>query len=236
MLGILTATLLVNLRTANFTGVSVIFAEVLVIAGVLRVNRMRADAAERSALELSRIDALTRLANRRVFERTLSIAAEVPNGASTSGYDRGGLILADVDNFKTINSTGGHKAGDEVLRMIAAVLDGTVGQQATVCRIGGDEFAVIVQDGNAAELSRTAAKLRAAIGAVDWNVLSAAPVTLSMGYATWEHVESWKDIVVASDLALRASKDAGKNAVTSAPQDEQAPRVPRIGPDQALAG
>jgi diguanylate cyclase (GGDEF)-like protein len=236
MLGILTATLLVNLRTANFTGVSVIFAEVLVIAGVLRVNRMRADAAERSALELSRIDALTRLANRRVFERTLSIASEVPNNASMGGYDRGGLILADVDNFKTINSTGGHKAGDEVLRMIAAVLEGTVGQQATVCRIGGDEFAVIVQGGDAAELSRTAAKLRAAIGAVDWNVLSAAPVTLSMGYATWEHVDSWKDIVVASDLALRASKDAGKNAVTSAPQDAQASRVPRIGPDQALAG
>jgi PleD family two-component response regulator len=95
---------------------------------------------------------------------------------------------------------------------------------------------VIVQDGDGAELMRTAAKLRAAIGAVDWNVLSAAPVTLSLGYATWEHVDGWKDIVVAADIALRASKDAGKNAVTSAPQDAEPRRVPRIGPDQALAG
>jgi diguanylate cyclase (GGDEF)-like protein len=236
MLGILAATLLYNVETANFMGVSVIVGEVLVIAGVLRINRIRSDAAERSALELSRIDTLTKLANRRVFERTLAIAAEKPNDETATGYDRGGLILADVDNFKTINSAGGHRTGDEVLRMIASVIDGAVGRDATVCRIGGDEFAVIVTEGDAAELMRTAAKTKAAMGAVDWNVLCAPKVTLSLGYATWEHVDGWKDIVVAADLALRASKDAGKNAVTSAPQDEQISPVPRIGPDQAIAG
>jgi PleD family two-component response regulator len=83
---------------------------------------------------------------------------------------------------------------------------------------------------------RTAAKARAAIGAVDWNVLCEPKVTLSMGYATWEHVDAWKDIVIAADLALRASKDAGKDAVSIAPKDSaSATRPPRIGPDQAIA-
>jgi diguanylate cyclase (GGDEF)-like protein len=236
MMGILIATLVVNVQTANFTGVSVIVGEVLVIAGLLRYNRLRADAAERAALELSRIDALTKLSNRRVFERKLARAAQLPRSGAGSGYDRGGLILADVDNFKTINSSGGHKAGDEVLRMIAAVLEGAVGSEATVCRIGGDEFAVIVQQGDASDLMRTAAKARAAIGAVDWNVLCEPNVTLSMGYASWEYVDDWKDIVIAADLALRASKDAGKDAVTVAPQDSAAVnRPPRLGPDQAVA-
>lgn len=234
MLGILIATLISNIQTANFTGVSVIVAEVLVIAAVLRFNRTRADAAERAALELARIDALTRLANRRVFERTLALAAESSVNPAATTYDRGGLILADVDDFKSINSSGGHKAGDEVLRMIASVLEGAVGKEATVCRIGGDEFAVIVPSGDAAHLMRTAEKARAAIGAVDWHVLCEPKVTISMGYASWEFVDSWKDIVIAADIALRASKDAGKNAVTVAQRDSVS--VPRLGPDVAAAG
>lgn len=234
MLGILIATLISNIQTANFSGVSVIVGEVLVIAALLRFNRVRADAAERSALELSRVDALTRLANRRVFERTLALAAEASADPSATEYNRGGLILVDVDDFKAINSSGGHKAGDEVLRMIASVLEGAIGREATVCRIGGDEFAVIVPDGDAAELMRTAEKARAAIGAVDWHVLCEPKVTLSMGYATWEFVDSWKDIVIAADLALRASKDSGKDAVTVSHRDSAS--VPRLGPDVAAAG
>ena len=235
MTGILIATLLVNAQTANFTAVSVIVGEVLVIAALLRYNRVRADAAEGAALELSRVDALTKLANRRVFERRLVEKSEVARDGDTA-YNLGGLILADVDNFKMINSSGGHKAGDEVLRMIAAVLEGAVGSEGTVCRIGGDEFAVVVEGGDAASLMRTAAKARAAIGAVDWNVLCEPTVTLSMGYATWEHVDGWKDIVVAADLALRMSKDAGKDAVSVAPRDAEAARQQlRLGPDQALA-
>ncbi len=234
MLGILVATLISNIQTANFTGVSVIFGEVLVIAAILRINRVRADAAEREALELSRIDALTRLANRRVFERTLALAAEGRSRESDGNYNSGGLILADVDDFKSINSSGGHKAGDEVLRMIASVLDGAVGREATVCRIGGDEFAVIVPEGGSADLMRVAAKCRAAIMSVDWHVLCEPKVTLSLGYATWEHVEDWKEIVVAADIAMRTSKESGKDTVRSAPV--RAATSIRLGPGSAAAG
>lgn len=223
MFGIVGATLAFNANQGDFTGALVIAAEMLVIAGVLRYNRNREDAAERAALEVSRTDALTRLANRRVFEHSLATLAERPVRAGA--YDRGGLILADVDNFKTINTTGGHRSGDEVLRMIAAVLEGTAGSDATVCRIGGDEFALVVPEGDDAALMRLAAKCRAAIAAVDWNVLCEPIVTVSIGYATWESVTAWKDLVVAADLGMQMSKDSGKDTVTAA-----APSVPRLGP------
>ncbi|MBJ7458939.1 MAG: GGDEF domain-containing protein [Thermoleophilaceae bacterium] len=236
ILAVLIATLAADAQAATFAGVYVIIGEVVVIAGLLRFSRARTDAAGRAALELSRIDALTKLPNRRVFQRSLAEAAEVPRGASAADYDRGGLILADVDNFKTINASGGHKTGDEVLRMIASVLEGAMGDDGMICRIGGDEFAVIVPEGDAPSLMRTAAKARAAIGSVDWNVLCEPKVTLSIGYATWEHVGGWKEIVIAADLALRASKDSGKDVVTVAPCDKQAAaRPPRLGPGHALA-
>jgi diguanylate cyclase (GGDEF)-like protein len=235
--GILLATLAADFNRASSAGVSVILGELLVIAAVLRFNRMRTDAAERAALELSRTDALTGLANRRVFERTLAIAAEAPAAADAIGYDRGGLILIDVDDFKQINTSGGHKAGDEVLRMIAAVLEGAVGRDATVCRIGGDEFAVVMPAGDASAVMRMAEKCRAASGAVDWRVLCEPTVTLSLGYATWEQVDDWKDIVIAADLALRSSKRSGKDAVSTAPQSAARQIQMGLGPGaDALAG
>jgi diguanylate cyclase (GGDEF)-like protein len=226
MVGIVTATLFFNTSAQHFTGTMVTIGVMLLVACMLQYNRHRVAAAEREALELSRVDALTKLANRRVFERMLAeIAGQIED--SEDAATRGGLILADVDNFKTINTTGGHKSGDEVLRMIAAVLDGAVGREATVCRIGGDEFAVIVAEGDTGDVMRAAAKCRAAVGAVDWKVLCEPNVTLSIGYAGWEHVDSWKDLVVAADLALQGSKDAGKNAVTSAPTPTPALRASR---------
>lgn len=228
MIGVLLAVLAANFRTQDFGEVSVTVGEALVLAVLLRHSRTRAIAAERAALKLSRTDALTGLANRRVFERTLAIAEQIP--IDSVEYDHGGLIFADVDNFKTINTVGGHKGGDEVLKMIAAVLDGAVGREATVCRIGGDEFAVIVPDGDASAVMRTAAKCRAAIGAVDWHVLTEADVTISMGYATWEFVDTWKDLVIAADLALQASKDAGRDCV-SGPSEHQV-QARRVGPEE----
>lgn len=179
---------------------------ILFVAALLRYNSYRAERAEKRVLELAHTDMLTGLANRRVFESTLAGATREAGG---------GLILADVDNFKAINSSGGHRAGDEVLRLIASVLDGASGPDATLCRIGGDEFAVILSSGDSGDVMRAAAKCRAAIGAVDWHVLCEPELTLSFGYASWKDVESWKDIVIAADGALSQSKQAGKDRVSS---------------------
>jgi diguanylate cyclase (GGDEF)-like protein len=227
----LAAPLIVSPTAESFTRVMTIAGEVLLIACLLQYNRHRAEQAQARALELSRIDALTKLANRRVFERTLASAGEAFEAEEPS-VPAGGLVLIDVDDFKAINTAGGHKSGDEVLRMIASVLDGAIGRDATVCRIGGDEFAAIFPAGDTSDLMRAAAKCRAAVGSVDWEVLCEPKVTVSIGYATWDLVDAWKDLVVAADVALQLSKDSGKNAVSSAPTVA----APRIGPSPEQLG
>lgn len=201
-------------------GLTIVLAEAAVLAAVLGYNRIHAVKVNHEAMRLARTDALTGLANRRVFEDRLVDGQE---GADQS--DAGGLILADVDDFKGVNSSGGHPTGDEVLKMIAAVLEGAAGPEATVCRIGGDEFAVIVPRGDSGDLARAAAKCRAAIGAVDWDTICEPEVTMSFGYASWAHVRNWRELVIAADMAMGISKEKGKNTV-SAPQFSARPADP----------
>jgi diguanylate cyclase (GGDEF)-like protein len=87
-------------------------------------------------------DGLTGLYNRRYFDETLS-----DHLAAACRYKRDlGLVLFDLDNFKQINDTEGHPAGDDVLRQFAAILQSTARKADIVCRYGGDEFAVILPE------------------------------------------------------------------------------------------
>lgn len=205
---------------AGGSGLPIVLAEVAVLAALLGYNRLHAVKTSHEAVQLARTDALTNLANRRVFQDKL-----LAGQAGADQPDAGGLILADVDDFKGVNSSGGHPTGDEVLKMIAAVLEGAAGPEATVCRIGGDEFAVIVDHGDSGDLARSAAKLRAAVGAVDWDPICEGDVTMSFGYASWAHVRNWRELVIAADMAMGISKQKGKDTV-SAPQFSARPADP----------
>jgi diguanylate cyclase (GGDEF)-like protein len=122
------------------------------------------------------------------------------------------VALLDVDGFKQINDTYGHLAGDEVLQEVAARVGGAAGG-ITLGRFGGDEFVAVLLGRTAAEASRVAEVMRAAVAATpvrtDDGLVS---VTVTIGVA--EHVgDSVPDLVRAADDAMYGAKRAGRNRV-----------------------
>ena len=113
-------------------------AFLLLLTGLEHEARRDADA---SSFEANH-DALTGLANRRAFMRSLAERLSGADGPPT----RDVLLFCDLDRFKRVNDTGGHEAGDRMLAAVAAAVAGSVRARDIVARIGGDEFAVILVD------------------------------------------------------------------------------------------
>lgn len=157
---------------------------------------------------LSITDGLTGLRNHRFFQDTLAnVLHELPaQGRSVS------LIILDVDNFKNFNDTYGHVAGDVVLKVAAGILKESVEEPGLVARYGGEEFAVVLPDADAADAVEIAERLRSAFEKHNWQFTN---VTASFGVATTSSPDiKPKELTQAADLALYASKKAGRNRVT----------------------
>jgi diguanylate cyclase (GGDEF)-like protein len=121
--------------------------------------------------QLSRHDVLTECLNRRGFEEHVAsaLARAERGGASPS------LLLLDLDDFKAVNDSQGHAAGDELLQWVAAVLKGAVRVEDSVARLGGDEYAVLLSGCPTVEAPAVAERLRA---------LLAERISVSIGTAT----------------------------------------------------
>jgi diguanylate cyclase (GGDEF)-like protein len=110
--------------------------------------------------ELGRRDELTSLFNRRGFNSLLQDALD---GAAQSPVS---LVLVDLDDFKSVNDKHGHVTGDEVLVAVARTIERSTGTLGSVCRIGGDEFAVILRETTAAGAAVAAGMVREALSAL----------------------------------------------------------------------
>jgi diguanylate cyclase (GGDEF)-like protein len=101
-------------------------------------------------------DQLTGIWNRRAFDEDLDkgLVHVASNGSSL------GLILLDMDEFKTINDTRGHRAGDEALKALAALIDSLIPANSRAYRIGGDEFAILLTDPSPSETSAVLSQLQ----------------------------------------------------------------------------
>jgi two-component system cell cycle response regulator len=165
-----------------------------------------------SCQEAAFTDHLTGLANRRRFERQLE--REV---ARTERYGHPFcLLLLDIDNFKEVNDTYGHEAGDEVLRCVANVIQSGTRGIDTGARIGGDEFAIILPETSLARGLEVAERLRASVSALG----ASAPcrVTASLGIAELPScVRTGEELRAASDAALYDAKRAGRDRAACAP-------------------
>lgn len=162
-------------------------------------------------------DALTGLYNRRYFWRRLGdeLAFAQRHARPVS------LLVGDLDLFKHVNDTYGHPVGDKVLDAVAGALMSLRRRGDTVARVGGEEFAVILPETDAAEVLRVAERLREAIAALSFEVQGASKafaVTISFGSATVPPGQPMAADTVfkAADLAMYRAKQAGRNCVVAA--------------------
>jgi diguanylate cyclase (GGDEF)-like protein/PAS domain S-box-containing protein len=157
-------------------------------------------AAEERLRHMADHDALTGLFNRRRFEEELE--RHIAYGRR---YGMGGaMLLIDLDDFKQVNDGYGHRAGDGVLTTVAAVLRERLRESDIVARFGGDEFAVLMPVGGAADASELADLL---IDAICTEVPSpAGPIHASVGIAVFTDLTTPDEILSRADDAMYADK------------------------------
>lgn len=157
-------------------------------------------------------DVLTGLANRGLFYDRLSHALERAHRSN----EPLALMLIDIDDFKSVNDTLGHNAGDTVLKSVAQALNRAVRQSDTVSRIGGDEFAVLLEDVPYPHAAFAVAKkiLAAPLAAAAGSEPRSAPCSLSVGIAIYEpgaEPIQIQTLFQRADTALYRAKHNGKN-------------------------
>jgi len=166
----------------------------------------------RGALHDALSDPLTGLANRRAFDLELRTVA-----ARASSSSPAHLVLADIDHFKQVNDTHGHAIGDEVLRIVGAVLLASVRCEALVARLGGDEFGLVLPRAGAHHAAAVATRLCARLASHPL-VVGGVPeglerITLSIGVAGWRGDESDAEWCARADAALYRAKRRGRSRV-----------------------
>jgi diguanylate cyclase (GGDEF)-like protein len=153
-------------------------------------------------------DHLTALFNHRFFHERL---AEEMRRSSRSRFPVG-LLIYDIDDFKRVNDTYGHLVGDQVLQGVASISRETCRQEDVICRIGGEEFAVILPGGNLEDSTALGERLREGIAAVSFPAVG--QITVSVGVAEGPmHASSPRELMACADLALLEAKVSGKDQV-----------------------
>ncbi|WP_260954627.1 sensor domain-containing diguanylate cyclase [Pseudomonas citri] len=165
--------------------------------------------AERQLNELAYHDPVTGLYNRHYFKEKLESAVAVALRYATSCA----VMFIDLDDFKIVNDTLGHETGDQLLVLVAERLRDTLRSDDVVCRIGGDEFAVILENGpGATQAKRVAANIVAALSSpfsIDGRQIG---VGASLGISLCpEHASDTASLLRNADIAMYRAKGSGKN-------------------------
>lgn len=204
----------------------------LILGGLLTTHRHIVHRAEFAANH----DHLTGAWSRKAFfeiatrERARSARAARPLA----------LMLIDLDNFKAINDSGGHHAGDLALQLVAERARRTLRAVDCVARLGGDEFAVLLPDTGLGHAAGVGDKLQAAVRAAA-DTLPAAPgqpplaltLTLSIGVTVLADGETVQAALARADAALYAAKAAGRNRVHALAPEPHLALAPDVRPPEA---
>jgi len=158
-------------------------------------------------------DDLTQIGNRKAFNRTIQdLTIQHRNQEPLC------LIMADIDHFKKFNDTYGHQIGDSVLRYFAKVMRKDSQDNETICRYGGEEFAIIIKNSSIEEATQRAQQIRGQIQSSRLTLKdSTTPIetiTASFGVAQFfGSGDAVEDFIQRADQSLYAAKEAGRNTV-----------------------
>ncbi len=157
--------------------------------------------------KLSVTDKLTGLYNRIKLDETLDLAIERVNR-----YDEiFGIIIIDIDFFKSVNDTHGHQAGDTILVEFASLVQQYVRKTDLVGRWGGEEFMIICSETSLENILLFANKIRVAIDTFDFSIVKHK--TASFGVSTYQKGETLEKMIDRADQALYIAKENGRNRV-----------------------
>jgi diguanylate cyclase (GGDEF)-like protein/PAS domain S-box-containing protein len=157
-------------------------------------------------------DSLTGLANRNEFAERL---ANLLEGVASSTAHRHALLYLDLDQFKVVNDTCGHDAGDELLKQLSRTLRANVPANASLARLGGDEFGILLESVSLQQATEVANRLLQAFGdfTFEWQQRR-FDVGVSIGVVPIEHgTPSASFVLSAADVACYVAKESGRNRV-----------------------
>lgn len=164
-------------------------------------------------------DPLTRLKNRQAFENRLEKLIE---DTQLNPQNEHSLVYIDLDQFKIVNDTVGHQAGDELLKQVALVLKQQVREHDLLARIGGDEFAVLLENCSTDDALNIAEKLRSSLAGYQfiWQDRSFG-IGASIGITGIHRASHKAGVMSQADVACYLAKDQGRNRVHIYRDDDQ---------------
>ncbi|HEX4964474.1 MAG TPA: EAL domain-containing protein [Thermoanaerobaculia bacterium] len=196
-------------RQGRITGSVLVFKDVTQLRGM-----------EREMIYLARHDPLTGLINRREFEKRLQLCLE---SAWQERRDHA-LFYLDLDEFKVVNDTCGHLAGDEMLKQVTALLKSLVRKSDALARLGGDEFGVLLEDASLEDARELGERLRSAVRQYrfGWQErifeigvsIGLVPITADSG--------DMARVLSAADAACYVAKESGRNRMHEYQPDDSA--------------
>jgi diguanylate cyclase (GGDEF)-like protein len=207
--GVLTAT--DKSDNSSFTRQDLLVLRTLsVVAGMALVASRSQTEAGRLAYAAT-VDALTGLLNRTYLDGRLHQEFERAKRAG----NQLAVVMADVDDFKTINDTHGHQIGDAVLQVVGSIIRSAVRVFDVCARYGGDEFAILMPSTDHASAAACAERIRRRVS--EYRGDPVAPIlptlTMSVGVAVIEAADTPAELLLRADRALYQAKAAGKNCV-----------------------
>jgi diguanylate cyclase (GGDEF)-like protein len=186
------------------------------------------NAESRAQLEhQARTDSLTGLFNHSVFyERLLQSLQE-----SSRTHEPIAVLMLDIDDFKHVNDVHGHAVGDELLRFLAEALRAIVRPEDVICRLGGEEFAVVMDACGGEDAVRVSERIQTRLAAVDFPGIGRMTVSVGLSLGP-EHAMNPRELAACAEAAMMTAKAGGKNQVVLYSDAEtQRPDTPSIDRD-----